>query len=117
MAPPLTNITGSLINPVTGSKVTAGALVIKPNAPQHGVRDPNGDLIGEFVSPITVVVSISGSGDLDFNLVPNVNAGSSYTVEFDSDPADTVTPRSLKPGYFKTVWIVPTVSPTDIATL
>jgi hypothetical protein len=102
-----TQITGSLFDARTGSKVTSGRLLIKPNGFIN-----NGNHI---VAPKTVAYTIPGSGNISLTLAQS--NGVTYTVEFDPNPADTATPLKLKAGYFVNTWTVPISGPVDISML
>jgi hypothetical protein len=103
---PLVTISGSLTGH-DGAVVTAGRLTITPT---HFILSG-----GEFVAPSPVLVNVPGSGVLSFALSPSY--GTPYTVVFDPTPADTVTPISLKSGYFTRAWLVPATGPVAIASL
>jgi hypothetical protein len=105
--PTYTTITGSLYDARTGAKVTSGRLYITPDD-----FIPNG---ADIIAPVTVEYSIPGTGNISVAL--SISNGVTYTVEFDSDPADLVTPRPEKDGYWVNTWTVPATGPVDIATL
>jgi hypothetical protein len=105
--PTLTTITGSLYDSRTGTKLTAGTLRITPAS---FIQNGN-----DVITPHMVTYSIPVSGDISLQLAPS--NGVKYLVEFDPNPADTVTPFRLKPGFFKNTWTVPASGPVNIAAL
>lgn len=107
MAPALTTITGSIYDASTGQKRTTGRLYFTP---QNFIIDGL-----DLISAQKVYVDIPSSGDLSFGLAPS--NGVSYVVEFDPDPSDFVTPLTLKSGYFRNVWTVPSSGPVLITSL
>lgn len=106
MAPALTTITGSIFDASTGQKRTQGRLYFTP---QNFIIDGT-----ELISAAQVFVDIPSSGNLNFGLAPS--NGVSYVVEFDPDPSDP-TPLTLKSGYFRNVWTVPSPGPVLITSL
>ncbi len=102
-----TLVTGSLYDARTGAKVTSGKLYIRPN---NFINNGN-----HLVAPKTVSYTIPGTGNISITLAQS--NGVDYTVEFDPNPADTVTPLKQKPGYFANVWTVPVSGPVDISDL
>lgn len=103
----LVTVTGSLYD-CLGVKLLAGRLTITPS--RFIVNGTN------LVSRNPIIVDIPGSGNLSFTLAPNGPA-TYYTVVFDPDVADVVTPLKLKSGYFSRAWIIPAVGPVTIASL
>ena len=101
----LTEVTGSIMDQ-EGNVITYGTLRIKPD-----------DFIivdGTYlVTPATYEYSVTGA--LSIMLAPSSTVR--YTVEFDPDPNDTVTPINLKMGYFKNRWLIPAVASINIVDL
>ena len=87
-----------------GNNITTGSLFIAPRGPIT--------VSNQLIAPAVVEYPVTGA--LSINLAPS--NGVLYDVEYDPDPTDTVTPRNLKPGYFKSVWDIPAID-VDVANL
>lgn len=95
-------ISGAIFDPSTGTSRKTGVLYIRPES-----YITQGDGV---VAPMEVAVPVPESGQLSFGLVPSYG-GVRYVVEYDPDPT-SAKPRRMKPGYFRSRWLVPTRSVT-----